>query len=106
MSTPVYIRNLPAATTEAQLRRLFWGFGRVSSVRIRQTDAAHAEGSVEMSVDQDASNAVLVLQGSHMASQTLDFSLQRHVAGEVSWDGRSGGLSSRIHGQYQAPRRS
>lgn len=98
MSTPVFVRNLPAATTEAQLRRLFWGFGRLSSVRIDRTDAAHAEGSVEMAVERDASNAVTVLQGSHMGSRTLDLSLQRHVAGEVSWDGRSGGLSSRIHG--------
>jgi hypothetical protein len=99
MSTPIHVRNLPAAATEAQIRRLFWGFGRVSSVSIRKTDAAHAEGSVEMSVDQDAANAVLVLQGSHMGSQALDFSLGQHGADEVSWDGRAGGLSSRIHGQ-------
>jgi hypothetical protein len=99
MSTPVYVRNLPAATTEVQLRRLFWGFGRVSSVTISLTDAAHAEGSVEMSVGKDASNAVLVLQGSRIGTRTLDLSLQRHDAGEVSWDGRSGGLSLRIHGQ-------
>ncbi len=97
MSTPVYIRNLPPTTTEIQLRRLFWGFGRVRSVSIRQTDATHAEGSVDLASEQAASTVALVLQGSHLGNRTLDVSITRPEADEASWDGRSGGLSSQVH---------
>ena len=99
MSTPIYVSNLPANATDADLRGLFRHYGRVTSVSIKPAHAAFTEGTVEMFSDRDAAGAVLALRSSHIDSRAMSFSLQQRRADEVSWDGRSGGISSQVHWQ-------
>ena len=70
----VYIDNFHRATTEAQLRTLFEGFGRVTSVLIvreRPGGPSCGYGFVEMKEMLEARAAITALNGSQLGSLVL-----------------------------------
>ena len=70
----VYVDNLQRKTTEAQLRKLFEGFGKVASVLIvreRPGGPSCGYGFVEMKETSEARMAIAALNGSLLGSLVL-----------------------------------
>lgn len=70
----VYIDNFHRATTEAELRKLFEGFGAVTSVLIvreRPGGPSCGYGFVEMTEIAEARSAITALNGSRLGSLVL-----------------------------------
>lgn len=74
MSRKLYVGNLPLATTESDLRRLFERFGevdRVSLVNDRETGLPRGFAFVEMAELGAADSAALDLQGHRIGGRAL-----------------------------------
>ncbi len=70
----LYVGNMEKTTTEQDLRTAFGTYGPVDVVTIimdRTTGAPRGFGFVEMSVDKDAQEAILGLNGSVIAGRTI-----------------------------------
>lgn len=70
----VYVDNFHRATTEAQLRKLFEGFGKVASVLIvreRPGGPSCGYGFVEMTEISEARSAITALNGSRLGNLVL-----------------------------------
>ena len=70
----LYVGNMEKATTEQDLRTAFGSYGPVEVVTIitdRTTGAPRGFGFVEMSADKDAQEAILGLNGSLLAGNTI-----------------------------------
>lgn len=77
MSTTLYVGNLPWATTEDDLRRVFSPHGEVASARIitdRETGRARGFGFVEVA-DGDAERMVQALNGTEIDGRELTVNL-------------------------------
>jgi cold-inducible RNA-binding protein len=70
----LYVGNMEKSTTEQDLRTAFGSYGPIEVVTIitdRTTGAPRGFAFVEMSVDKDAQEAILGLNGSLMAGRTI-----------------------------------
>ena len=70
----LYVDNLQRKTTEAQLRKLFEGFGKVASVLIvreRPGGPSCGYGFIEMKEASEARTAIAALNGSLLGSLVL-----------------------------------
>ncbi len=70
----LYVDNLQRKTTEAQLRKLFEGFGKVASVLIvreRPGGPSCGYGFIEMREVSEARTAIAALNGSLLGSLVL-----------------------------------
>ena len=70
----LYVGNMEKSTTEQDLRTAFGSYGAVDLVTIitdRTTGAPRGFGFVEMTVDKEAQEAMLGLNGSVMAGRTI-----------------------------------
>lgn len=70
----LYVGNMEKSTTEQDLRTAFGSYGPVEVVTIvtdRTTGAPRGFAFVEMSVDKDAQEAILGLNGSLIAGRAI-----------------------------------
>jgi cold-inducible RNA-binding protein len=70
----LYVGNMEKNTTEQDLRTAFGSYGPIEAVTIitdRTTGAPRGFAFVEMSVDNDAQEAILGLNGSLMAGRAI-----------------------------------
>jgi RNA recognition motif-containing protein len=94
MSKRLYVGNLPFDCTELELRGLFEQFGTVTDTKVvldRETGRSRGFGFVEMSTDQEATNAVAGSNGREMNGRTL----RVNEAQEKSSGGRTNGRTAR-----------
>ena len=71
----IFVSNLPFATTEDELQRLFYGYGEVERVRIvtdRETGQSRGFGFVEMPNDIQAHVAIAGLHGTSLGGRQLN----------------------------------
>ncbi len=76
----LYVGNMEKSTTEADIRTAFATYGPVEVVTIikdQTTGLPRGFGFVEMTADKDAQEAVLGLNGSVMAGNTITVSEAR-----------------------------
>ncbi len=67
MSKRIYVENLPAGATSAEVKDLFVPFGRVTSVTIDRTTAY-----VEMDTEDQARDALSNLQNARLGTNSLN----------------------------------
>jgi len=95
MGTKLYVGNLPYNITEDRLQQHFSQQGSVVSARIitdKFTDKSKGFGFVEMSSDQEASQAISALNGTDFEGRTIVVSEARPQAPREE---RSGGGAGR-----------
>lgn len=91
----IYVGNLPHATTEETVRRIFEAFGTVANVRIikdRMTGRSRGFAFVEMSADDEAKNAIESLNGTDVEGRQVVVSEARPPAPRPA--GGRGGFGS------------
>ena len=74
MPTMLHVHRLPVSTTDAELRRLFEGVGRVVNCDVvtdGSTRASKAIGFVEMATVQEARRAIDQLHGKELAGRVI-----------------------------------
>ena len=74
MAPNIYVGNLPFSVTAEDVRDLFGVYGTVESVNLitdRETGRLRGFGFVEMESSEEASTAILKLNGSNMNGRTL-----------------------------------
>ena len=74
MGNKLYVGNLPFSATDDSLREIFGQAGQVESARIitdRDTGRSKGFGFVEMSTDQEASEAIRKFNGTEMDGRSL-----------------------------------
>ena len=74
MSTNIYVGNLPFKATADEVNELFSAHGMVESVNLitdRETGQLRGFGFVEMSNDQEASEAIEALNGTYLHGRPL-----------------------------------
>jgi RNA recognition motif-containing protein len=74
MARKLYVGNLPYDTTDQDLQTLFAGAGTVESVSLMRdmaTGRARGFGFVEMATDDDAQNAISMLNNHDMGGRNL-----------------------------------
>jgi RNA recognition motif-containing protein len=74
MGNKIYVGNLPFSATDDSLREMFGQAGQVESARIitdRDTGRSKGFGFVEMSTDQEASEAIRKFNGTEMDGRSL-----------------------------------
>ena len=74
MGNKLYVGNLPFSATDDSLRQMFGQAGQVESVRIitdRDTGRSKGFGFVEMSTDEEASEAIKKFNGNEMEGRSL-----------------------------------
>jgi RNA recognition motif-containing protein len=80
MSTNIYVGNLAFSTDSAALRKLFAGFGEVSSAQViedRDTGRSRGFGFVEMTSAEDAQTAISQVDGSTVDGRQLNVNVAR-----------------------------
>ena len=83
MGNKLYVGNLPFSATDDTLRDLFSQAGQVESARIitdRDTGRSKGFGFVEMSSDQEASEAIKRFNGQDMEGRSLTVNEARPMA--------------------------
>ncbi|HEX4924837.1 MAG TPA: RNA-binding protein [Bdellovibrionales bacterium] len=100
MGKKLYVGNLPFSQTDQDLVNTFSQFGTVESARIitdRDTGRSKGFGFVEMSSDDEATNAISALNGKDMGGRPLTVNEARPQApregggGGFRGGGRGGG---------------
>ncbi len=92
MSTRLFVGNLSYQTTEEELRQLFSGVAKVTSVSlISERDSGRSKGFafVEMATPEDAQKAIDELNGKSLGGRTIRVDLARPRADRG--DGGGGG---------------
>ncbi|MGE0525615.1 MAG: RNA recognition motif domain-containing protein [Bdellovibrionales bacterium] len=83
MGKKLYVGNLPYTIDDAALESQFSSFGKVESARVitdRDTGRSKGFGFVEMSSDEEASEAIEKLNGTPMGGRNLTVSEARPQA--------------------------
>ena len=91
MGNKLYVGNLPFSATDDSLRDLFGQAGQVESAKIitdRDTGRSKGFGFVEMSSDQEASEAIKKFNGTDFDGRSLTVNEARPM---VPRDGGGGG---------------
>lgn len=74
MSTKLYVGNLPWSFNNDQLKDTFKNHGNVISAKVvtdKESGRSRGFGFVEMENDNDANNAIKVLNGKEMSGRKL-----------------------------------
>jgi RNA recognition motif-containing protein len=74
MATRLYVGGLPYSTTEEDLRAAFEPAGNITSLTIvtdRYSGQSRGFGFVEMATNEEAQNAIRMLNGSTLGGRTL-----------------------------------
>ena len=95
MGKKLYVGNLPYSMDEQKLNETFSPFGTVESVRIitdRETGRSKGFGFVEMSSDDEASEAIKNLNGAELDGRNIrvDEATERPRGGGGGGGGRGG----------------
>jgi RNA recognition motif-containing protein len=75
MSTNIYVGNLAFSTDSAALRKLFSGFGEVTSAQViedRDTGRSRGFGFVEMASAEEAQTAISATNGATVDGRQLN----------------------------------
>ena len=99
MGNKLYVGNLPFSATDDSLREMFGQAGQVESARIitdRDTGRSKGFGFVEMSTEQQASEAIKKFNGTELDGRSLTVNEARPMAprdggGRGPRDGGGGG---------------
>jgi RNA recognition motif-containing protein len=76
----LYVSNLGFNVTDNDLRKLFEGYGQVSSAKIitdRESGRSRGFGFVEMESDKDGTQAISKLNGKEMDGRALSVSVAK-----------------------------
>jgi RNA recognition motif-containing protein len=76
----LYVSNLGFNVTDNDLRKLFEGYGQVSSAKIitdRESGRSRGFGFVEMDSEKDANTAISKLNGKEMDGRALSVSVAK-----------------------------
>lgn len=94
MGKKIYVGNLPYSTDDAELESAFTAFGAVESARVifdRETGRSKGFGFVEMSSDDEATEAISKLNGSQLSGRQITVSEARPQAPREGGRGGGGG---------------
>jgi RNA recognition motif-containing protein len=83
MSNKLYVGNLPFSATDDSLREMFAQAGQVESARIitdRDTGRSKGFGFVEMSTQQEASDAIKKFNGAELDGRSINVNEARPMA--------------------------
>jgi RNA recognition motif-containing protein len=83
MGNKLYVGNLPFSATDDSLREMFGQAGQVESARIitdRDTGRSKGFGFVEMSTEQEASEAINKFSGTELDGRSLTVNEARPMA--------------------------
>jgi RNA recognition motif-containing protein len=83
MGNKLYVGNLPFSATDDSLREMFGQAGQVESARIitdRDTGRSKGFGFVEMSTEQEASEAIKRFNGTELDGRSLTVNEARPMA--------------------------
>ena len=83
MGNKIYVGNLPFSATDDSLREMFGQAGQVESARIitdRDTGRSKGFGFVEMSTEQEASDAINRFNGTELDGRSLTVNEARPMA--------------------------
>ena len=83
MGNKLYVGNLPFSATDDSLREMFGQAGQVESARIitdRDTGRSKGFGFVEMSTEQEASEAIRKFNGAELDGRSLTVNEARPMA--------------------------
>ena len=83
MGNKLYVGNLPFSSTDDSLREMFGQAGQVESARIitdRDTGRSKGFGFVEMSTEQEASEAIKKFNGKELDGRSLTVNEARPMA--------------------------
>lgn len=98
MGNKLYVGNLPFSATDEGLREMFGQAGQVESARIitdRDTGRSKGFGFVEMSTEQEASEAIKRFNGTELDGRSLTVNEARPMAPR---EGGGGGRGPRDSG--------
>ena len=99
MSRKLYVGNLPYTTTEQDLQSLFAGAGSVDTVNVMRdmaTGRARGFAFVEMASDEEAQQAISMLNDRDFGGRNLTVNEARPKASSGGFGGgRDGGYGSR-----------
>jgi RNA recognition motif-containing protein len=107
MGNKLYVGNLPFSATDDSLREMFGQAGQVESAKIitdRDTGRSKGFGFVEMSTEQEASEAINKFNGTELDGRSLTVNEARPMAprdGGGRGPGDSGGRGHRGGGGRQ-----
>jgi len=91
MGNKLYVGNLPFSATDDSLREMFGQAGQVESARIitdRDTGRSKGFGFVEMSTEQEASEAINKFNGTELDGRSLTVNEARPMAPREGGGGR------------------
>ena len=94
MSQKIYVGNLGYSISDASLSTKFSQFGTVSSAKVimdRDTNRSKGFGFVEMSTDDEAANAIRLLNGSELDGRAMNVSEAKPQAPRTGGGGGGGG---------------
>jgi RNA recognition motif-containing protein len=94
MGNKLYVGNLPFSATDDSVRELFAQSGSVNSATIitdRDTGRSKGFGFVEMSSDQEASDAITKFNGTNFEGRTITVNEARPKAPREGGGGGGGG---------------
>jgi len=94
MGNKLYVGNLPFSATDDGLREMFAQAGQVESARIitdRDTGRSKGFGFVEMSTEQEASEAIKKFNGKELDGRALTVNEARPMTPRDSGGGGRGG---------------
>lgn len=94
MGKRIYVGNLAFSVTEGALNDLFAQYGAVDSCRLitdRETGRSKGFGFVEMSTEEEATNAISELNGRDFEGRTLTVNEARPPEPRVGGGGFGGG---------------
>ena len=94
MGNKLYVGNLPFSATDDSLREMFGQAGQVESARIitdRDTGRSKGFGFVEMSTEQEASEAINRFNGTELDGRSLTVNEARPMAPREGGGGGRGG---------------
>lgn len=94
MGNRLYVGNLPFSATEESLKALFQQAGQVESARIitdRDTGRSKGFAFVEMSTQQEATNAISKFNGSDFEGRSLTVNEARPMTPREGGGGGGGG---------------
>src|SRR3954464_13581926 len=94
MGNRLFVGNLPYSVTELDLRDLFGTFGTVTDAKVvtdRETGRPRGFAFVEMSSDQEASEAIAQLSGRELGGRAINVKEAQERSGGGGGGGRGGG---------------
>jgi RNA recognition motif-containing protein len=94
MGNKLYVGNLPFSATDDSLKEMFGQSGQVESARIitdRDTGRSKGFGFVEMSTEQEATDAIKKFHGMDFAGRALTVNEARPMAPRDGGGGGRGG---------------